>query len=177
MKPASTSTTSPAASKRPFPAPPSRPSTPASAASPSAAPWSAWATTSTPLGPDLVIILFGANDAGSDHPVERVRHELATIIDHLILETQADVLVLSPTVGAYKIDLLDQYAAMYKDLAAEKGVAFFDLRAAQKALPQDEQDRLLHDDKTHMVEYGHEKTGELLLSYVLSTLKPSPAAP
>jgi len=125
--------------------------------------------------PDLVIILFGANDAGSDHMVERVRHELSAMIDHLIAETSADILVLSPTVGAYKIELLDRYAEMYKEVAAEKGVAFFDLRAAQKALPQQEQDRLLYTDKTHMVEYGHRRSGEMILSYVLSVIRPAPS--
>ena len=71
-------------------------------------------------------ITVGVNDAGSDHAVARVRHELSVMIDHLICETGADILVLSPTIGACKVDLQDQYAAMYKDVAAEKGVAYLD---------------------------------------------------
>jgi len=126
--------------------------------------------------PDLVVILFGANDAGSDHPVERVRHELSVMLDHLLTETQADVLVLSPTVGAYKTELLDEYAAMYKAVAAEKAVAYFDLRAAQKALAAPQRERLLYTDQTHMVEYGHERSGEMVLGYILETIGAAPAA-
>ncbi len=115
---------------------------------------------------DLVLVLLGANDAIYSFSEKRVRATMTILLDKLLRTTRADILLLGPTQVISKPGVPERYAAVYRDIASEKGVAFLDLSEALSLLAEDDFKRAFADH-VHLSEYGHEVVSAAVLSHIL----------
>ncbi|RMG59898.1 MAG: SGNH/GDSL hydrolase family protein [Bacteroidetes bacterium] len=117
--------------------------------------------------PDIVLLMFGLNDAYQDLPLEVFRHNLTDMTTR-ILDTGALLLLMPPTPVAYMPGVeVPEYAAIVRNVASlHEGVAFFDLHAAVQDLlshGQAEVDDLLPDG-VHFSPEGYPLLGDLVFS-------------
>ncbi len=119
-----------------------------------------------PQDGDLVIVLLGANDAIYEFGEARVRGTMSMLLDKLLEKTDAEILLLGPTQVISKPGVPEGYARLYREIAAEKGVAFLDCGEALALLAGDDFKRAFSDG-VHLSEYGHEVISKAILSYLI----------
>ena len=88
--------------------------------------------------PDLVLVLLGANDAIYTFTDKRVKHTMSILIDELLRTTDADILLLGPSPIADKPGIPERYGKIYREIAEEKGIAYFDLAPVFSALADED---------------------------------------
>ncbi|MHC4713154.1 MAG: CIA30 family protein [Planctomycetota bacterium] len=125
---------------------------------------------------DLVLVLLGANDAMYAFSEARVRATMTILLDRLLETTRADILLLGPTQVISKPGVPEAYAAIYRDIAREKGVAFLNLSETLSLLAEEDFKRAFAD-AVHLSEYGHEVISEAVLSHILELARLRPAPP
>jgi lysophospholipase L1-like esterase len=115
---------------------------------------------------DLVVVLLGANDAIYRFTDRRVRATMTILVDKLLENTNADILLLGPTPIVDRPGTPERYGEIYREIAREKGVAFFSLAEPFSILAEADARRALVDT-VHLSEYGHEVAGRAILEYIL----------
>ncbi len=123
-----------------------------------------------PEKPDLVLVLLGANDAIYTFTDKRVKHTMSILIDELLRTTDADILLLGPSPIADKPGIPERYGKIYREIAEEKGIAYFDLAPVFSALA-DEDYRRAFADTVHLSEYGHKVAGKAVLDHILELVR------
>ncbi|GAB4423835.1 MAG: SGNH/GDSL hydrolase family protein [Bacteroidia bacterium] len=114
--------------------------------------------------PDLVIVMFGVNDAYQDLLPEDYRANMAALCE-AVLAGGAALWLLSPTPVAFLPEVdMPTFVAVARDVADKLGVAFFDLHEALTqyiVVNQIEPEDLLPDG-IHFSEVGYTLIGDFL---------------